>query len=90
MNDPAATIPGDAPPRPHLGAKVLAVLHRFGPFLIVVAVIALRFPSTLWCAKFWAEDATEFFFDAVSLGAKSLFLPHLHDNICHISRDRVA
>lgn len=75
MNNLAATNPGDAPPRPRLGAKVLAVLHRFGPFLIVAAVIAVRFPSTLCRAEFWAEDATEFFFDAVSLGAKSLVVP---------------
>ena len=75
MNDPAATFPGDAPPLQRLGDKVLAVLHRFGPFLIVAAVIAVRFPPTLWRAEFWAEDATEFFFDAVSLGAKSLVVP---------------
>ena len=29
----------------------------------------------MWRAEFWAEDATEFFFGAVSLGAKSLVVP---------------
>lgn len=75
MNDPAAIFPEDAPTRPRLDAKGLAVLQCFGLFLLIAAVIAVRFPSTLWRAEFWAEDATEFFFGAVSLGAKSLVVP---------------
>lgn len=45
------------------------------PFLLVAGVIALRFPSSLVRAEFWAEDATEFFFDAISMGPASLFAP---------------
>ena len=33
----------DCRPRPRLGAKVLAVLHRFGPFLIPILVMAGSF-----------------------------------------------
>lgn len=54
-----------------LGRALRAVL----PFLVVAGVIAIRFPTALLRAEFWAEDATEFFFDAVSLGPSSLIAP---------------
>jgi hypothetical protein len=50
-------------------------LRAATPFLLVAGVIAVRFPTPLLRAEFWAEDATEFFFDAVSLGPRSLIEP---------------
>jgi hypothetical protein len=47
----------------------------FLPFALVAGIIALRFPTPLLRAEFWAEDATEFFFDTVSLGPRSLVAP---------------
>ncbi|MBI5070964.1 MAG: hypothetical protein HZB56_22305 [Deltaproteobacteria bacterium] len=41
-------------------------------FLAVAAVAALRFPEALFRAEFWAEDATEFFFESIATGPRSL------------------
>jgi hypothetical protein len=46
-----------------------------GPVLLVAAIIAARNPPALFRAEFWAEDATEFFFGALELGAASVATP---------------
>jgi hypothetical protein len=58
-----------------LATRTKALMHGFGPALLVAAVIAVRDPWPLLRAEFWAEDATEFFFDALGLGIRSLELP---------------
>ncbi len=56
-------------------ATVITALHSVGPTLFVATLIAVRYPSTLFRAEFWAEDATEFLFDALSIGFRSLTTP---------------
>jgi hypothetical protein len=62
-------------PVPRSGGPLLRALRILLPFALVASIIALRFPTPLLRAEFWAEDATEFFFDAVSLGPWSLVTP---------------
>jgi hypothetical protein len=66
----------DHPPPARRGRlRIRRALRAVLPFVIVAFIIALRFPTHLFRAEFWAEDATEFFFDAVSIGPRSLVVP---------------
>jgi hypothetical protein len=76
--EPAVASPAAAvaePAHPRSRPWVRGVLRAGVPFLLVAGIIALRTPTALLRAEFWAEDATEFFFDAVSLGARGLAVP---------------
>jgi hypothetical protein len=44
-------------------------------FLVVALVIAARNPVALTRAEFWAEDSSEFFVGALTMGARSLWVP---------------
>jgi hypothetical protein len=57
---------------PGLARRVAAAV---GPVLLVAGIIAARNPPALLRAEFWAEDATEFFFGALGLGAASIATP---------------
>ncbi|HYV86334.1 MAG TPA: hypothetical protein VFB49_10510 [Patescibacteria group bacterium] len=45
------------------------------PWLLAAGLIALRNPTALFRAEFWAEDGTVFFRDALLRGAASLAMP---------------
>ncbi len=47
----------------------------FTTFLLVALVIAARNPLALTRAEFWAEDSSEFFVGALTMGARSLWAP---------------
>jgi hypothetical protein len=44
-------------------------------FLVVALIIAARNPVALTRAEFWAEDSSEFFVGAFTMGARSLWVP---------------
>lgn len=44
-------------------------------FLLVALVIGARNPVALFRAEFWAEDSSEFFVGALTMGAQSLWVP---------------
>src|SRR5690242_15753624 len=44
-------------------------------FVLCLTIILCRNPLAVIRAEFWAEDATEFFFGALSLGVESLITP---------------
>ncbi len=76
--EPVLALPGATlaePAHPRIGWSVRRVLRAALPFFLLAGVIALRFPTPLLRAEFWAEDATEFFFDAVSLGPRGFVVP---------------
>jgi hypothetical protein len=72
---PAAPNASTHPGKPTSSNRIKALLRDYWPAALVAAVIALRDPTPLFRAEFWAEDATEFFFDALGLGIKSLWVP---------------
>ena len=55
--------------------RAAAILRAIGPAVLVAVLIAARNPPAPFRAEFWAEDATEFLFGALELGARSLATP---------------
>lgn len=55
--------------------KRRSVRTAFFPVIVCGALILARNPDPVFRAEFWAEDATEFFFGALSIGIGSLVTP---------------
>jgi hypothetical protein len=50
-------------------------LELLATFAVCAAIIVLRNPAAVFRAEFWAEDATEYFFGALTLGLRSIGTP---------------